>query len=64
MLSQIAFVGNELNDIAVMKIVGLPIAVKDADELVKKNSKFVLKTKGGDGVAKEIYKIVNDISDE
>jgi 3-deoxy-D-manno-octulosonate 8-phosphate phosphatase (KDO 8-P phosphatase) len=60
-LSQTAFIGNELNDIEILKIVGLPIAVADADIKVKKLSKILLKTKGGFGVVKEIYKLVNKI---
>ena len=60
-LFQTAFVGNELNDIAILKIVGLPIAVSNADAKVKKLSKIVLKTKGGFGIVKEIYKLVDKI---
>ena len=60
-ISQAAFVGNELNDIPILKIVGLPIAVADADTKVKKLSKIVLKTKGGFGVVKEIYKLIDKI---
>lgn len=60
-LSQAAFVGNELNDIEILKLVRLPIAVADADKKVKQLSKIILKTKGGYGVAKEIYKIANKI---
>ena len=58
-LSEVAYVGNELNDLEILRVVGLPIAVADADPKVKKISKIILKTKGGFGVTKELYKYYN-----
>jgi YrbI family 3-deoxy-D-manno-octulosonate 8-phosphate phosphatase len=48
------FVGNDINDLAVMRRVGFPVAVADAHPAVIKAAKFVLETDGGDGVAREI----------
>jgi len=53
-LSRIAFVGNDLNDLAAMARVGHPIAVADAHPRVKATARRVLRTKGGAGVAREI----------
>jgi 3-deoxy-D-manno-octulosonate 8-phosphate phosphatase (KDO 8-P phosphatase) len=53
-LSRVIFVGNDVNDIQVMRLVGFPIAVADAHQSVKDISWAVLTTKGGDGVAREI----------
>ena len=41
-LKNIAFVGNDINDIECMKEVGFPIAVLDAVDDVKSNSKLIL----------------------
>lgn len=53
-LDRVAFVGNDLNDVEVMKLVGFPIAVADAHSAAKAVARKVLTTKGGDGVAREI----------
>ena len=54
----ILYVGNDLNDLECMKIVGWPIAVNDADPKIKDVSKIILKKKGGQGIVKEIYNLL------
>lgn len=61
-LKRTAFVGNDVNDLSVMQIVGYPIAVADAHPLVKNVATIVLDTRGGDGVAREIAEILLGIS--
>lgn len=53
-LSRVVFVGNDVNDLPVMRLVGFPIAVADAHQSVKEIAWAVLTTKGGGGVAREI----------
>lgn len=53
-LAEVAFVGNDLNDLPVMRIVGHPVAVADAHPAVTRVARHVLKTSGGHGVAREI----------
>ncbi len=53
-LSQVAFVGNHVNDLPAMRLVGYPIAVGDAHASVKKIAWRVLRTVGGRGVSCEI----------
>ena len=50
---QIAFVGDDIIDISVMKEVKLSIAPSDAHELVINCANHVTSAKGGDGVARE-----------
>src|SRR3989344_5033793 len=45
-LEEVAFVGDDINDIPALEVVGLPIAVNDAVEEVKNN--------GGNGAVREI----------
>jgi YrbI family 3-deoxy-D-manno-octulosonate 8-phosphate phosphatase len=61
-LKRVAFVGNDVNDLSVMQIVGFPIAVADAHSLVKNVASVVLETRGGDGVAREIAEMLLGIS--
>ena len=63
LLSEVAFVGNDLNDLEVMKSVGFPLAPIDAHPDVRKLSYVELKKRGGFGVASEIYSLIcEDIS--
>ncbi|UAJ64835.1 3-deoxy-manno-octulosonate-8-phosphatase KdsC [Candidatus Schneideria nysicola] len=51
---QIAYIGDDLIDLPVMKLVGLNIAVKDAHPLVKVQSTYITKNNGGNGAIREI----------
>lgn len=53
-LNRVIYVGNDLNDLEVMKIVGFPIAPADAHPKIKKIAKLITKAKGGEGVIKEL----------
>ncbi len=54
-LSAVAFVGDDLNDIELLKNVGFPFCPADAADKVKKISGItVLKTAGGNGVHREL----------
>jgi len=48
-LRNVLYVGNGLNDLEVMKIVGYPIAVRDAHQKILEIASFVTKRKGGEG---------------
>lgn len=53
-LREIAYVGNDLNDLPCMQIVGLPIAVADAWPAVLPSARFVTTRHGGHGAAREV----------
>ena len=53
-LSEVAYIGDDLNDLEVIKSVGLSFAVQDAIGIVKENADFVLKAKGGEGALREV----------
>ena len=55
---QVAFVGDDIIDIPVMKKVGLSIAPADAHELAIKAAHYVTLLKGGKGVARESAELV------
>lgn len=57
-LKKVVFVGNDINDIDAMRIVGYPITPKDAHKTVKKNAKLITKAKGGEGVVRELYSVL------
>lgn len=55
---QIAYVGDDLNDIAVMSQVGLAIAVANAHALVIKQAHWQTRAKGGCGAAREVCELI------
>lgn len=57
-ISSVAFVGNDINDSKVMQIASLSICPSDAHSSIQEISDFVLKTKGGSGVIREILDLI------
>ena len=51
---EIAYIGDSLVDIPVMKLVALPIAVPNAQDLNKKHSVYITEKSGGEGVLLEV----------
>ena len=54
-LRDVAYVGNDINDLEVMKLVGTTFCPADAHTSIKEISQYILESKGGDGVAREIF---------
>ncbi len=55
---EICFMGDELIDIAILKRVGLAVAVPNAVEEVKKIVHYVTKKEGGQGAVREVCEII------
>jgi len=53
-LNRVMYIGNDLNDLEVMRIVGFPVAPVDAHPKIKKIAKLITEVKGGEGVIKEL----------
>lgn len=53
LLAQIAYIGDDLNDLALLKNVGLSFAPGNAHILIKKNVDICCETLGGDGAFRE-----------
>lgn len=51
---EVAYVGDDIPDLPVMKACGLPVAPRDAAEEVKAVAKFISGADGGHGVAREL----------
>ncbi|MBN1228012.1 MAG: HAD-IIIA family hydrolase [Deltaproteobacteria bacterium] len=51
---EVAFAGDDLLDLPILKRVGLSIAVADAHEIVRNNVDMITLAKGGDGAVREI----------
>lgn len=55
---EVAFVGDDLPDISLMKKAGVGIAVNDAHDSVKKHADIITDRKGGDGAVREVCEMI------
>ena len=55
---EIAFVGDDVNDLELMKKVGFSVTPKDGNNAVKKIADYVTKAKGGHGAVREITDLI------
>ncbi|MHB8746322.1 MAG: 3-deoxy-manno-octulosonate-8-phosphatase KdsC [Gammaproteobacteria bacterium] len=56
--AQIAYVGDDVVDLPVMRRVGLAIAVQDAHALVKKHAHWQTPSRGGRGAARDVCELL------
>lgn len=59
-LSEIVFIGDNYNDLEVMKIVGLPVAMGNSPDEVKKVAKMIVPSNEENGVAIALEKIIRN----
>lgn len=57
-LGRVLFVGNDLNDEGVMRLVGHPVCPADAYPPIREIAEIVLQTKGGFGVLRELAELL------
>jgi len=57
-LDEIAFIGDDTNDIKVMKIVGLTACPSDATRFAKEVSDVIVETKGGYGAFRDLAELI------
>jgi YrbI family 3-deoxy-D-manno-octulosonate 8-phosphate phosphatase len=60
-LDQVAYMGNDVNDIECLQIVGLPVCVADAYPAVKDMSRMVTTAPGGHGAVREFCDYIADV---
>ena len=61
---EVAFVGDDLPDIPVMKLVALPVAVGNAVDEVRKSAMYMTQRCGGDGAVREFAEALLRARDE
>jgi N-acylneuraminate cytidylyltransferase len=55
--SQVGFVGDEINDLALLRAVGFSFCPSDANPVVTSSVLYRCKTSGGHGVIREIFEL-------
>lgn len=56
--NEIAYIGDDVNDLKIMKKVGLSVSPSDAVNIVKQNADYVSKLKGGKGVFRKVADLI------
>lgn len=59
--ADVAYVGNDVNDAACLRNVGLPICTADAHPAVKALARIVTSRRGGDGAVRQICDAIIDV---
>ena len=57
-MEEVAYIGDDLNDMALLKAVGISAAPADAPEYVKRIANLPLSKKGGEGVFREFVELL------
>lgn len=57
-LSEVAFIGDDLNDLKLLREVGIPGAPMNASDYIKKEVSIVTNRKGGDGAFREFIETI------
>ncbi len=55
---EIAYIGDDINDLEVLKVVGLGCTVNDGMESVKAEAKIITNAKGGEGAFREVVETI------
>ena len=58
---EICYIGDDVNDIELMKKIGLSACPADANYIVKKESDVILKTQGGKGALREVVDLIMSV---
>lgn len=61
LLEHVAYMGNDINDIECLKIVGLPVCVADSHPDVISASLYITKARGGYGAVREFCDYIVDV---
>jgi 3-deoxy-D-manno-octulosonate 8-phosphate phosphatase (KDO 8-P phosphatase) len=62
--AQVAYVGDDLVDLSMMKRVGFPVAVADAVDEVREAAVYVTKAPGGRGAVREVAELILKAQDK
>ena len=59
-LDEVGYVGNDINDLDVMKIVGFRFCPQDAHYSIKNIADIIFTSTGGNGVIRELYDFIKE----
>jgi len=63
-LSEVSYIGDDIQDLQILKLVGLPIAVSNAVSEVKQACLFITESTGGHGAIREVVDMLLELRGE
>jgi YrbI family 3-deoxy-D-manno-octulosonate 8-phosphate phosphatase len=57
-INEIAYIGDDINDLEIMKSIGFSVTPKDGVAKVKRNSDYICTAKGGEGAFREFAELI------
>ena len=63
-LSEVSYIGDDIQDLQILKLVGLPIAVQNAVAEVKDQCLFITQATGGHGAIREVVDMLLELRGE
>jgi len=57
-LSDVAYIGDDVNDLDVLRAVGFPVTVQDGMKQNKALAKYITEKKGGEGAVRELANLI------
>jgi len=58
-LKKVIYIGNDINDLEIMMLIGYPVAPSDASIEIKNIAKIIVNAKGGNGVIRDFLDVLN-----
>jgi len=59
-IEDVAYIGDDVNDVPVLKAVGLPVSVADAQPEAKSCARYITAARGGQGAFRELARLLLD----
>jgi len=56
--NNVAFIGDDINDLSLLELVGFSCCPADAEELVKKSARYICRNIGGRGAFRELVNLI------
>ena len=57
-MEEVAFIGDDINDLLLLKAVGFSITVHDGMNIVKRQVDYITNSKGGEGAVREVCDLI------
>ena len=57
-MDQVCFIGDDLQDLSLLKVVGLPVTVSDAVREVREVARYITEKNGGCGAVREVCELI------
>ena len=61
---EVLYIGDDYNDLSILKKVHFPVTVPSAPEIVKKECIYITREEGGNGAVREVAELILNLQDK